>query len=321
MKSKNIIIISILLMTIIGLSYIGINKYKESPSPSLVQTNTEEEKENEIKPNQVAIMVEQTAGQEDYVNQDTIPSSGYTLNSTESYCEVNGTKDSSINLSYDNNTGALTIAPMSTSGTKCYLYFNIAFTITVASNNTSYGTVSNLSSSTIAKGGSVTVTVTPTSGYYLSAGSCNPSSGYKISNMSTGTSATGSQTVRITNSSVTSGNKYCYFYFAKCTYTETAVAAAFDNNDCEGTYTATYVCNGKSSKNCKIAQCEYTGTGSNSIGKYAVCNGGYFNNAPTDMCTYGSSYSNGLSDRCNTSLPGESVYYGSFASSSTHACS
>ena len=55
---------------------------------------------------------------------DTIPEDGYVLNEKESYCEVNGNRDDSVELSYDMNSQMLTVTPMTTKGTKCYLYFD-----------------------------------------------------------------------------------------------------------------------------------------------------------------------------------------------------
>ena len=53
---------------------------------------------------------------------DTIPSGNYTLTG-ESYCTVDGEKDDSIKISYDNATQKLSLTPFTTRGTKCYLYF------------------------------------------------------------------------------------------------------------------------------------------------------------------------------------------------------
>ena len=59
-----------------------------------------------------------------YTKNDTIPESGYVLNEEESYCTVNGEEDTSISLSYDVDTKSLRVTPMTTKGTKCYLYFD-----------------------------------------------------------------------------------------------------------------------------------------------------------------------------------------------------
>ena len=58
---------------------------------------------------------------------DTIPDGNYKLTS-ESYCTINNKKDSSIKLSYDNNTKALSVTPMTKKGTKCYLDFKTSAT-------------------------------------------------------------------------------------------------------------------------------------------------------------------------------------------------
>ena len=63
-------------------------------------------------------------GDNGYTKSDTIPESGYVLNEEESYCTVNGEEDPSISINYDTNTKTLNVSPMTTKGTKCYLYFD-----------------------------------------------------------------------------------------------------------------------------------------------------------------------------------------------------
>ena len=70
--------------------------------------------------NAVAIYVNGDSG---YTKTDTIPD-GYVLNESESYCTVNGEEDTSINITYDTTSKTLAISPMTTKGTKCYLYFD-----------------------------------------------------------------------------------------------------------------------------------------------------------------------------------------------------
>ena len=65
-------------------------------------------------------------GDDGYTKSDTIPESGYVLNEEESYCTVNGEEDTSISVSYDMDTKLLTVTPVTTKGTKCYLYFDEA---------------------------------------------------------------------------------------------------------------------------------------------------------------------------------------------------
>ena len=59
----------------------------------------------------------------DYIKVDQIPDTGYTLNSEKSYCKI-GEEKQNMMITYDMNTKNLTIAPMITKGTKCYLYFD-----------------------------------------------------------------------------------------------------------------------------------------------------------------------------------------------------
>ena len=51
---------------------------------------------------------------------DAIPDGNYEL-TEESYCTVNGEKNSSISISYDSNMKTLNVIPFTTKGTKCYL--------------------------------------------------------------------------------------------------------------------------------------------------------------------------------------------------------
>ena len=70
--------------------------------------------------NAVAIYINGDSG---YTKADTIPD-GYVLNEEESYCTINGEEDTSISLSYDTSTKSLSVTPMTTRGTKCFLYFD-----------------------------------------------------------------------------------------------------------------------------------------------------------------------------------------------------
>lgn len=60
----------------------------------------------------------------DYSKSDTVPSNGYIFNEEKSYCTVNGEEDSSITVSYEADTQTLNVSPLTTKGTKCYLYFD-----------------------------------------------------------------------------------------------------------------------------------------------------------------------------------------------------
>ncbi len=59
----------------------------------------------------------------EYVSTDTIPTSGYALNTSESYCAVDDVKDESITIEYVD--GKVNILGTSQKGTKCYLYFDL----------------------------------------------------------------------------------------------------------------------------------------------------------------------------------------------------
>lgn len=71
--------------------------------------------------NAVAIYINTADG---YIKSDTVPESGYVLNEEESYCMVNGAEDTNIALSYNVDTKSLSVSPITTKGTKCYLYFD-----------------------------------------------------------------------------------------------------------------------------------------------------------------------------------------------------
>ena len=60
---------------------------------------------------------------EEYKQTNEIPTSGYEFNVEKSYCTVN---DENINatLNYDMATQTLSVVPLNTKGTKCYLYFD-----------------------------------------------------------------------------------------------------------------------------------------------------------------------------------------------------
>ena len=61
---------------------------------------------------------------------NTIPTGNYEL-TEESYCEVNGVRDDSVELTYDSNTQTLNVVPFTTKGTKCYLYFDVDNSMTI----------------------------------------------------------------------------------------------------------------------------------------------------------------------------------------------
>ena len=111
---KKNIIIGILVIGIIGAVVLNFTraKYQTTQSIPLV-TGTINYSLADL--NIVAITID---GKE--VN--TIPEGNYELTS-ESYCTINGEKDSNVKLSYDSNTKGLSVMPITTKGTKCYLDF------------------------------------------------------------------------------------------------------------------------------------------------------------------------------------------------------
>ena len=74
--------------------------------------------------NAVAVYIQDESSTDGYTRADTIPTKGYTFNEEASYCTVNGEEDTSITLSYEMDTQMLIVTPMTTKGTKCYLYFD-----------------------------------------------------------------------------------------------------------------------------------------------------------------------------------------------------
>ena len=74
--------------------------------------------------NAVAVYIQDDTATDGYAKADTIPTEGYAFNEEASYCTVDGEEDTSITLSYDMDTQTLNVAPLTTKGTKCYLYFD-----------------------------------------------------------------------------------------------------------------------------------------------------------------------------------------------------
>ena len=62
---------------------------------------------------------------DDYTPTNEIPSSGYEFNSEKSYCTVNN-ENIDVTLNYDIETQTISVVPLTTKGTKCYLYFDEA---------------------------------------------------------------------------------------------------------------------------------------------------------------------------------------------------
>ena len=113
---RNIIIgvVAVLIISAIVLNFTRA-KYRVSDSIPLIHSTINY---SAADLNIVAITVE---GEE----VDTIPTGNYELTS-ESYCEVNGSRDDSVSLSYDSSTQTLNVIPFVNKGTKCYLDFDKA---------------------------------------------------------------------------------------------------------------------------------------------------------------------------------------------------
>ena len=117
--TKRNIIIGITTITILTAGVLTFTKanFKKEERINLANDTI---KQNLEENNLVGIYINTDSG---YTKTDTIPD-GYVLNESESYCTVNGEEDTSISLSYDTATKSLSVTPMTTKGTKCYLYFD-----------------------------------------------------------------------------------------------------------------------------------------------------------------------------------------------------
>ena len=101
------------------------------------------------------------------------------------------------------------------------------YTVNISNNNTTSGA----SSLSVPYGGSKTVTVTPNSGYYLTAVSCP--SGYSCTGYSvSGYDTTGTQTVTVTNNSTTSGGTVTFTATSRPTLSQ-----ACNSTATQGTFT------------------------------------------------------------------------------------
>ena len=126
-KKKIVIIITfIVLALIVILCSVSLAKYRSSKSINiakgtvnykqadlnLVSVYLEDENDNTYKP----------------VSDGKIPTSGYTLNEdiTKTRCEIKGVADTNITITYEN--GEASFSKLTTTGTKCYLYFDKAIT-------------------------------------------------------------------------------------------------------------------------------------------------------------------------------------------------
>ena len=116
---RNIIIglIAVLLISVVILNFTKA-KYRVTESIPLVNGTINYSLADL---NAVAVYIN---GDNGYTKTDTIPESEYVLNEEESYCTIDGNRDNNISLSYDVTTKSLSVSPMTTKRTKCYLYFD-----------------------------------------------------------------------------------------------------------------------------------------------------------------------------------------------------
>ncbi len=125
------------------------------------------------------------------------------------------------------------------------------YTVNISNNNTTSGA----SSLSVPYGGSKTVTVTPSSGYYLSRVTCP--SGYSCTGYSTGLDSTGQQTITVTNNDSISTTTITFYALPRPSLQGACVATAnkgtFTYNSVEyikliGDFGATGACYTKSSQ-------------------------------------------------------------------------
>ena len=117
---KKNIVIGVLVIGVISTVILNFTKAKYRVTQSIPLVNgTINYELSDL--NLVGVYIQSEDG---YSKTDTIPESGYVLNEEESYCTVNGEEDPSITVNYNAETKSLSVSPMTTKGTKCYLYFD-----------------------------------------------------------------------------------------------------------------------------------------------------------------------------------------------------
>ena len=152
---RNILIGGIIILLLIGITLTFTRaKYRTTQSIPLLNGTINYELSDL---NLIGAYIQQG---EEYVKADTIPTSGYEFNAEESYCTINNERDDNIALSFDMTTQNLTVTPLTTKGTKCYLYFDeklsagdtiLAHYQTVLTRTSFSSTVTNTTTGTIYK--------------------------------------------------------------------------------------------------------------------------------------------------------------------------
>ena len=189
-KKRKIVIGGILLVCVISAITITTTraKYKLTQNLKLAEGNV-----NYKTPDLNTVAVYQGEGNSDtdYTAIETVPTSGYTLNSTRSYCAVGGTKDATIGIAYSG--GKVTISNLVRKGTKCYLYFDTI-------KDTTKPTISNVTTTVTKTEINVTVSATDNEGvteYWYQLNSNAPVKGTGNTHKFTGLSAGTTYSVKV----------------------------------------------------------------------------------------------------------------------------
>ena len=173
----------IVLVLVVSVSLFSYAKYKNVESVKLAE-GTVNYRVPDL--NLVAMYQENNSGGWDAIS--AAPTSGYTLNTTSSVCNVNGTKDAAVTISYA--SGKVTIANLTKRGTKCYLYFDKI-------KDTIKPTISNVATTVTKTEINVTVTASDNMGvteywYAIDSGSFTKGTGntHKFTGLTAGSSHT-----------------------------------------------------------------------------------------------------------------------------------
>ena len=116
---RNIIIgvVAVLIISVIVLNFTRA-KYRTTQSIPLVNGTINYELSDL---NLIGVYIKNS---NEYTQTDEIPNNGYLFNEEKSYCKIVNEVNDDITINYDIKTKKLTISPMTSKGTKCYLYFD-----------------------------------------------------------------------------------------------------------------------------------------------------------------------------------------------------
>ena len=121
-KKKIITIITFIVLALVVIIFsVSLAKYRSTKSISIAK-GTVNYKQGDL--NLVSVYLEDEDNNYKPVSNGKIPTSGYTLNEdiTKTRCEIKGVADTNIKITYEN--GEVSFSKLTTTGTKCYLYFN-----------------------------------------------------------------------------------------------------------------------------------------------------------------------------------------------------